>query len=173
MNRTIRMVAIVSGVCLLLGTAAGAAQEPLGLFEGRQDIGSVGKTGSVQYDPDLKSYLVAGGGENMWFTNDAFHFVWKRVSGDVTLAADIAWIAPGGNPHRKACLLLRQSLGRDSPYADAAVHGDGLTSLQYREERGGPTREIQSNLLQLRAERDDANLADERRRQRSTTTHRG
>src|SRR6185436_8884051 len=42
--------------------------------------------------------------------------------------------------------LIRQSLDPDSVYADAALHGDGLTSLQYREVKGGPTREIQSNV---------------------------
>ena len=31
-------------------------------------------------------------------------------------------------------------------YADAALHGDGLTSLQYREAQGALTREIQSNI---------------------------
>ena len=56
------------------------------------------------------------------------------------------WVGSGGIPHRKACLLIRQSLDPDSPYADAVVHGDGLTSLQCREVRGGPTREIQSNV---------------------------
>jgi len=82
----------------------------------------------------------------MWFASDAFHFVWKRMSGDISLAADIRWVGSGGNAHRKACLLIRQSLDPDAPYADAVVHGDGLTSLQYREVRGGPTREIQSNV---------------------------
>ena len=41
----------------------------------------------------------------MWFVSDAFQFVWKKVSGDVTIAADIAFPSPGGNAHRKACLL--------------------------------------------------------------------
>jgi hypothetical protein len=82
----------------------------------------------------------------MWFTNDTFHFLFKGVQGDLTLSADIRWIGDGGNAHRKACLLIRQSLDADSPYADAAIHGDGLTSLQYRETAGGPTREIQSNV---------------------------
>jgi hypothetical protein len=147
MKHTVRIFAIMSGVCFLFRTAtAGAPEASLGLFEGHRDIGSVGRTGSVEYDSNLQSYLVAGGGENMWFTNDAFHFVWKQVTGDVALAADIRWIGTGGNAHRKACLLVRQGLDPESPYADAAVHGDGLTSLQYREERGGPTREIQSNV---------------------------
>jgi hypothetical protein len=62
----------------------------------------------------------------------------------VTLSADIAFEGTGGDPHRKACLLIRQSLDADSAYADAALHGDGLTSLQYREAKGERTYEIQS-----------------------------
>ncbi|RPJ27938.1 MAG: hypothetical protein EHM35_13945, partial [Planctomycetaceae bacterium] len=102
--------------------------------------------GSVAHDAGPQSYLVAGGGENMWFGEDALQFVWKRMSGDVSLAADIRWIGTGGNAHRKACLLIRQSLDPKSAYADAVVHGDGLTSLQCRQVPGGVTREIQSNV---------------------------
>jgi TolB protein len=126
--------------------AASSEPAPPGLFEGHQDLGRVARPGSVQFDPAHGAYTVAGGGENMWSTNDAFHFVWKRVSGDFSLAADIRWLGTGGNAHRKACLLLRQTLDPDSAYADAAVHGDGLTSLQYREVKSGPTREVQSNV---------------------------
>jgi dipeptidyl aminopeptidase/acylaminoacyl peptidase len=82
----------------------------------------------------------------MWETTDAFHYVYKRVSGDLSLAADISILGTGGNAHRKGVLVIRQTLDADSPYADAALHGDGLTSLQYREVKGGPTREIQSNV---------------------------
>ncbi len=106
-----------------------------GAFEGHLDIGSTKHAGSVEFDPLRGAYLVAGGGANMWFTNDAFHFVWKKVSGDVTLAADISFLGEGGDPHRKACLLVRQSLEPESAYADAALHGDGLTSLQYRSDK--------------------------------------
>ena len=83
----------------------------------------------------------------MWFTNDALRFVWKRVSSsDLQLSAKVRWPESGGNPHRKACLLIRQSLEPDAAYADAVIHGDGLCSLQYRETAGAPTREIQSNV---------------------------
>src|SRR6266540_7426547 len=118
----------------------------LGLFEGHGDVGKVGKPGVAEYDAGRRTYAVTGGGANMWFTNDAFHYVWKRTSGDLTLGADIRFIGSGGNAHRKACLLLRQTLDPDSAYADAVLHGDGLTSLQYRETQGGPTREIQANV---------------------------
>jgi TolB protein len=132
---------------LLLQTGPVASQNnKLGLFEKNGDIGAVKMPGAVEYDEAKQSYTVTGGGENMWATTDAFHYVWKRVSGDLALAADIQFIGTGGNAHRKACLIIRQSLDPDAAYADAALHGDGLTSLQYREVKGGPTREIQSNV---------------------------
>ena len=146
-NFAAQISAIASGFCLLFppGTTR-AADTALGPFESHRDVGNVLRPGSVEYDPARQTYLIGGGGENMWSTNDAFHFVWKKMSGNVALAADIRWIATGGNAHRKACLLIRQNLEPDSPYADAAVHGDGLASLQYREAPGAPTREIQSNV---------------------------
>ena len=118
----------------------------LGIFEGHGDVGAAKRAGSVEFDVSRRAYTVAGGGANMWFTNDAFHFVWKKVSGDVTLAADIQFEGRGVDPHRKACLLVRQNLDTDSAYADAAIHGDGLTSLQYRAAKNERTYEIQSGV---------------------------
>ena len=117
----------------------------LGLFENQNDVGNPSKPGSVVFDSTSKSYAVTGGGENMWFTNDAFHFVWKKVSGDFVLGATIEFTGSGGNAHRKACLMVRQNLSADSPYVDVAVHGDGLASLQFRESPGALTHEVQAN----------------------------
>jgi Tol biopolymer transport system component len=117
-----------------------------GLFESAADVGGPRRAGSTTFDSAQRSYAISGGGANMWFTNDALHFVWKKVSGDVTLAAEINFQGQGGDPHRKACLMVRQSLDADSAYADAALHGDGLTSLQYREAKGALTREIQASV---------------------------
>src|SRR5207245_7505650 len=68
------------------------------------------------------------------------------VSGDVTLTADISFLTAGGNEHKKAVLMMRQSLDVDSVYADVALHVSGLTSLQFRDEKGAVTHEIQSNI---------------------------
>jgi dipeptidyl aminopeptidase/acylaminoacyl peptidase len=68
------------------------------------------------------------------------------MSGDVALAADISFVGQGKNEHRKAVLMLRQTLDADSIYADLALHGSGLTSLQYRDDKGVNTHEIQSNI---------------------------
>jgi TolB protein len=133
-------------IFLLLLSIFHPTDTSLGIFEKNGDIGDVRKSGSVDFDAARKSYTISGGGENMWSTTDGFHFVWKQVSGDVSLAADISFAGSGGNAHRKACLIIRQTLDPDSAYADAALHGNGLTSLQYREVKGGPTREIQANV---------------------------
>jgi TolB protein len=118
----------------------------LGIFGGNGDVGTVLHAGSAEYDPHANSYTVTGSGENMWFGNDAFQFVWKKVSGDVTLTADVSLIGTGGDNHRKAVLMIRQSLDADAPYADAALHGDGLTSLQFRDQKGVNTHEVQANV---------------------------
>src|SRR5258706_5769094 len=143
-NKTLRVLAL-SGLWLNVTPAFGASSE-LGVFSDQTDVGDVGKAGSVEFDSARSSCAISGGGENMWSTNDSFHYVWKQMSGDLTLTADISWMGTNGNPHRKACLVIRQSLDADSAYADAAFHGNGLTSLQYRETPGGQTREIQSNV---------------------------
>src|SRR5713226_2594302 len=122
------------------------ADSPVGLFETHADVGKPAHPGAVEYNAERKTYLLTGGGKNMWGTEDAFHFVWKRMSGDVSLTATIRWLGVGKEPHRKTCLVIRQSLDPDSAYIDAALHGDGLTSLQYREARGERTYEIQSNV---------------------------
>src|SRR5262249_48655640 len=118
----------------------------VGIFEGHGDLGKVLHPGSATYDRRAQAYTVAGSGENMWATRDAFHFVWKKVTGDLSLAADISFRGKGREPHRKACLMIRQSLDAGSAYVDVAVHGDGLTSLQFRDARGAATHEVQANV---------------------------
>src|SRR5678816_3025849 len=143
------MLWFVLALCLTLSSTLPLAQgapPSIGVFENHGDIGTVLHAGSAAYDPSSKTYTLAGSGENMWFTADAFQFVWKKVSGDVTLTADVSFIGAGVNPHRKAVLMVRQSLDADSAYADLALHGSGLTSLQYRDGKGATTHEIQANI---------------------------
>ena len=116
----------------------------IGLFDKDADIGIVPHPGKVKYDAAKQTYTITGNGENMWFAADAFHFLYRRFGGDFALEADVSFQGEGKNPHRKACLLIRQSLDPDSTYADIALHGSGLTSLQYRDGTGSATHEVQS-----------------------------
>jgi TolB protein len=118
----------------------------VGAFEAHGDVGNVLHAGSVEYDGAKQSYTIAGSGENMWLGADAFQFAWKKMSGDVTLSADISFSGSGGNAHRKAVLVIRQNLDANSVYADVALHGNGLTALQFRDEKGGITQEVRSQI---------------------------
>ena len=83
---------------------------PLGLFTDHGDVGLVVHPGSTVYDPARRTYTISGSGDNMWFSTDAFQFAWKRVSGDVDLAADIDFEGAGGEGHRKAVLTVTQPI---------------------------------------------------------------
>lgn len=147
MKKSLLLHWICLSLCIAILVPASAAQNSsLGLFESHSDVGTVLHPGSVEYDPAAHTYTISGSGENMWFSNDAFQFVWKKMSGDVTLTADISFLTKTGNEHKKAALMLRQTLDADSVYADLALHASGLTSLQFRDEKGVVTREVQSNI---------------------------
>jgi TolB protein len=132
---------LLLSVPLLLSVFA-SGQKPmtnLGVFEGSSDIGNTNK-GSTVYDAATNEYRVSGGGSDMWGAKDDFYFSWVRLSGDVTLTADIRFPSDGGAiPLKKGVLMVRQSLAPDSPYADIAIHGDGHVTPQYRMKQGGET----------------------------------
>ena len=136
-------------LALFLTTSQSLAQPATGLvgiFEGHGDVGTVLHPGSSAFDSAKKSYTLTGSGTNMWFAEDDFQFAWKKMSGDVSLTAEISFATPGGNEHKKAALMFRQSLDADSVYVDIARHGNGLTALQFRDEKGAVTREVVSNI---------------------------
>ncbi len=120
----------------------------LGIFEGQSDVGAVTPPGKAVFDPATHVYTISAAGANMWSTTDAFHFVWKKIGGDLALTADIAFPSSAGapDPHRKAALIFRQTLDADGVYADAALHGSGMTALQYRRTSGATTQDVELNI---------------------------
>jgi TolB protein len=136
-------------VVLLMGMAfvgESLSDGKIGIFEGSNDIGVGTLKGSVAYDSTGGTYTISGSGENMWFDHDAFRLVWKKMSGDAVISADVSFLGEGKNPHRKAVVIIRQSLDADSAYVDVARHGEGLTSLQYRDAKGAATHEVQADI---------------------------
>jgi Tol biopolymer transport system component len=120
--------------------------QPMGIFEGRADIGRISEPGSLIYDADTQEYVVEGSGANMWFDRDDFHFLWKRMRGDFILRARARFLGEGKHAHRKMGWIVRSDLDPHAAYADVAVHGDGLTALQFRRSAGGDTEEVRSTV---------------------------
>jgi len=108
---------------------------PIGIFEGQSDIGSALVAGSASFDPAAKTYTINSAGYNVWYTRDEFRYLWKRMSGDVSLAADIAFPDSNGYGDRKAVLVIRQDLDDDSKEAIAAEHGAGMIHLAMRPDK--------------------------------------
>ena len=117
-----------------------------GAFDIVGDIGTRRIQGSTAYDSQSQAYEITGSGNNIWSTEDEFHFAALKVSGDFLFTVQGEFRGEGKNPHRKWGLMFRQDLDGSSVYADAAVHGDGLTSLQYRPTRGAETDEVKAPL---------------------------
>ena len=134
----------VSAWVSLAGVSTRAQETRLGQFEGHTGVGPPKIAGSATYNAVSQEYTLAAAGTNMWEARDEFHFVWKRMKGDFILQARVELLGQGVDAHRKLGWMVRASLDADSPYADAAVHGDGLTSLQYRRSKGGITDEVVS-----------------------------
>jgi TolB protein len=120
------------------------AQSPVGIFDAQTDVGRTRGPGSTSYDPQRQTYLVAGSGQNMWNDRDDFHFVWKRMTGDFILSTRARFIGPGVEEHRKIGWTIRPSLETNTAHITAALHGNGLMSLQFRRTTGGITEEAKS-----------------------------
>lgn len=131
------------GLSLLAAAPAlrAAASAPLGVFDQQSDIGAVKIPGAASYDPVKQTYTITSSGTNMWVDHDEFHFVWKKVSGDFIVQAQLEFAGAGADPHRKAGIIVRSSLDPRSPHVNACRHGDGLASLQFRRSEGAATEE--------------------------------
>ncbi len=134
-------------IALALAALASLSAAPIGDFDQATDIGQITLAGSSEFDPATRQYRVTGSGANIWAKVDAFQFLWKKLSGDLAFTMDATWPAPGKDPHRKVCAMVRQGLDADAPYVDVAVHGDGLIELQYRKVKGGDTYGIRTPIL--------------------------
>jgi tricorn protease-like protein len=126
----------------LIITQKVTAQNAVGIFDGQTDVGNIKLSGNAKYDGAEQQYKITGSGANIWFNHDAFHFVWKRIKGDFILTTHAAFLGKGVEQHRKMGWMVRTSLDSTSKNINAVVHGDGLTSLQFRGAIGNNIEEI-------------------------------
>ena len=115
---------------------------PIGIFDGQSDVGAALVPGSSSYNPATKQYTINSAGYNIWYTRDEFRYLWKKLSGDVSLAADINFPDTAGYGDRKAVVIIRQSLDDDSKEAMVALHGAGLMHLAWRPEKNQSIKEM-------------------------------
>ncbi len=142
---------IITGLILFcslspLDSDAQIAGIKVGSFDQFSDIGSPAIPGSVSYSEPLQAYHLTGSGSNIWFGQDSFSFLSKKMSGDFILQTQIRFMGQGHDAHRKAGLMIRSSTAPNSSVITCTVHGDGLTSFQYRTTPGGTMKEIKMTI---------------------------
>jgi hypothetical protein len=115
----------------------------IGLFQGQSDVGAAVVPGSATYDASTKRYIINSAGYNVWYSRDEFRYLWKKMSGEVSLAADATFPDPNGYNDRKALLIIRQTLDDDSKEAMVAEHGTGMIHLAQRRDQGAFITDMQ------------------------------
>ena len=139
-----------SSIILLLSLIinnASAQNTQVGVFQANSDIGNPKKTGSSLYNPSDQSYTLKGGGYNIWFERDEFHYLFNKIKGDFILTANFEFVGKGTSAHRKTGWMVRESTDEKSSHITATLHGDGLTVLQWRGTTGAPMRDPQDELF--------------------------
>jgi catechol 2,3-dioxygenase-like lactoylglutathione lyase family enzyme len=118
--------------------------QPIGIFEKNADIGAVLHPGSAVFDQAGQSYKLTGAGSNIWAKKDEFQYAYKQMTGNFTLKASGKLLGTGVDQHRKFGWMVRTSLDTSAAMVCIAIHGDGLTSLQYRKTAGNMVEEVKS-----------------------------
>ena len=124
-------------VCLVSASAF-AQSETLGAFTHSGDVGGPAIKGSTVFTAADGQYKVTGAGANIWAKQDQFQYVWREMSGNFAVTATLRFLGQGV-AHRKAGIMVRQSLDTDATYADVIVHGNGMPALQWRSRTGEDT----------------------------------
>jgi hypothetical protein len=102
-----------------------------------QDVGSPGVAGSASYANG--TFTVAGAGQQIYGTADAFHFVYQPLSGDGTMVARVVSLQ-GGSGYVAPGVMIRETLNAGSTNADTADWtGYGTIYFAVRTSTGGST----------------------------------
>jgi len=130
-------VSKLSLACLLAASAS-AQSGNLGIFTNYGDVGAPSRKGSTEFNASNGQYRITGSGANIWGKQDQFQYVWREMSGNFTVTATMQFLGQG-EEHRKAGIMLRQSLDTDSAYGDIVIHGSGMPGIQWRSNKGEDT----------------------------------
>lgn len=141
------MKRIVFVLCLFTAYSVSAQKTQVGDFVAHLDVGAPKVPGNTTYSKKDKSYIISGGGYNIWFNRDEFQYAFNKLRGDFTLTANFAFVSEGKEAHRKMGWMIRSSLVDSAVQICATIHGDGLTVLQWRGEKGMKMRDPEDEIF--------------------------
>ena len=124
-------------VCLVSAVAFSQSGN-VGIFTNSGDVGSPAIKGAAAFDAASGGYRITGSGANIWAKQDQFQYVWREITGNFSVTATVRFLGQGSE-HRKAGIMVRQSLDADAAYADVVIHGNGMPGFQWRSQKGEDT----------------------------------
>ncbi|MEY2581962.1 MAG: hypothetical protein QOE09_1811, partial [Ilumatobacteraceae bacterium] len=111
----------------------------LGIFRGRQDVGSTQMPGDSSYSgPPTDTYMVSAGKGDIGGTSDSFQFIYLPMTGNGRLTARVASQTPG-DPGAQAGVMFRETLDPASSYAMIDVAQSSGGQFAFRDGAGSPT----------------------------------
>jgi phosphatidylserine/phosphatidylglycerophosphate/cardiolipin synthase-like enzyme/regulation of enolase protein 1 (concanavalin A-like superfamily) len=120
-------------------TASGGGSTALPDGWSQQDIGAVSPAGSGIYSNG--TYQISAAGADIWGTSDAFHYVYRQLTGDGSIVARVASVT-AAHAWSKAGVMIRASLSADSAHANMLASAGKGTALQYRPATGADSLNI-------------------------------
>lgn len=114
----------------------------IGSFDQFSNIGAPKIPGKASYNEPSQTYNITGSGQNIWFGVDNFSFLYEKMKGDFIIQTQIHFLGEGHELHRKTGIMFRTNTDSVSPMVACTIHGDGLTSLQFRKTAGANVEEI-------------------------------
>ena len=91
--------------------------------------------GSIS-DPDIPGlYIISGSGGDIGGTTDAFHFVYRALTGDGQIVAHVI-AQTETNPWAKAGVMIRETLDPSARFADMVLTPDRGAAFQRRMDPG-------------------------------------
>jgi len=109
-----RKAALVVSTALILGSVGNTWGQvlPKGWW-----TETIGNATPGQAEPKGNTYEVTGSGDDIWNNADAFHFMYKELSGDGSIVARVVSKGTGSNTWAKGGVMIRNSLTAGSEHA--------------------------------------------------------
>ena len=130
------------GNCLLVTDPSQARTpgDPVELTE-RTDVGEPGQPGRSTFDPADETWTIESAGEDIWGSENDFHFVHARCDGDVRIEAQLQ-DAVDRHEFSKTGVMIRDDLTEDSGHGYVGLTRDTIEVL-WCSEAGERTRSQQ------------------------------
>ena len=100
------------------------------------DIGSPAMNGPASYNKGV--WTVAGGGSDIWLTDDQFSFLTNSLDGDGAVIARVTGQS-ATDPWALAGIMIRNDTSGNSPEVSLLLTPENGVTFRYRSAAGGPT----------------------------------